>query len=96
MSTAKTTADPTCFGFYTGEAVCTQCKMERRCKSVFQFAGMDILGESLDTAIDQLPATAKFQRSERIPELMQMILQGGAAKPALSKEQADLLAALGG
>jgi hypothetical protein len=84
-----------CFGFFAAERPCDVCPLRTRCKAVVVTHGMDIVAGVIETMLAELP-DQKYRDTDRLPELIeQLINPPNAAKVGLTKEESDLLNALG-
>lgn len=84
--------DRACFGFFAGSdhAVCKACPAMNRCQAILISHGFDILGASVQSMLDTLPAVS-YRDVMRIPELVDQLRRPPYKSSGL---EADLLGAM--
>lgn len=70
-----------CFGLYNGSNSCEQCKMSRRCSSVLQTHGVDVLTAVMSMLVDKLPEK-KYRDTDSMDELTGILLEGVSSVPS--------------
>jgi len=84
-----------CFSFYSGGPACYRCKAAKRCKAVFVSHGMEFTAHLLRELIEDLPSNGVFRDTDRIPVLVDQLLNP-ATHSGGNSDEAALLEALEG
>lgn len=79
-----------CFGYYSGGAICASCPGSKRCKAVLVTNGFDVVASMVNHLTSALTDTAVFMGSDRVPDLVDQLLNPGSR--VTTKEEDELLA----
>jgi len=87
--------DKDCFGFYMGNPICNSCAARQRCKAILISNGFDIIAAAVDRMALDLPETGAYYDTDRVPGLVDQLMNPPAdTHQDEIDDEADLLALL--